>query len=185
MSDNNYPKLHNATWPGLVGKARCRTCHSFRYHAPMTAEAEVNGVRFDGVDLGLMDPHINIVNSTDDDIKRLADKVAGYNLKIGSLVAPIWGGPAMGSRGTAHFVEMVRKACQFGQRLRELGFGLMEWCALIRLVLPKAGRLIPLIILNFWSRPSGKLATWQLISAKNWRPKEKFAGEACTVGVRW
>jgi hypothetical protein len=87
----------------------------------MTAAAEVDGVKFDGIDIGLMDPHINI-DSSDDDIKRLAEKVGNLNLNIGSLVAPIWGGPAMGSQAErASFVEMVRKSCHFGQRLRELG----------------------------------------------------------------
>ena len=41
----------------------------------LTAKAEVNGVKFDGVDLFLFDPHITI-DSTDDDLKRLADKIA-------------------------------------------------------------------------------------------------------------
>ncbi len=123
MNENNFPKLHNATWPGIVGKGPdSEPVIPFDNMLKMTAAAEVDGVKFDGVDLGLLEPHINIVTGTDDDIKRLADKVAGYNLNIGSLVAPIWGGPAMGSKEErAHFVDMVRKACQFGKRLRELG----------------------------------------------------------------
>ncbi|GAB2578627.1 sugar phosphate isomerase/epimerase family protein [Spirosoma areae] len=122
MNENNYPKLHNATWPGIVGKGPdSEPPIPFDTMLEMTAAAEVDGVRFDGVDIGLLDPHINI-DSSDDDIKRLADKVSGYSLNIGSLVAPIWGGPAMGSQQErATFVEMVRKACHFGQRLRELG----------------------------------------------------------------
>ena len=123
MNENNFPKLHNATWPGIVGKGPdSEPVIPFDNMLKMTAAAEVDGVKFDGVDLGLLDPHINIVNATDDDIKRLADKVAGYNLNIGSLVAPIWGGPAMGTKEErAHFVDMVRKACHFGKRVRELG----------------------------------------------------------------
>jgi sugar phosphate isomerase/epimerase len=122
MNQNNYPKLHNATWPGIVGKGPdSEPVISFDEMLRMTAAAEVEGVKFDGVDLGLFDPHINI-NSTDDEIKQLADKVGGLNLNIGSLVAPIWGGPAMGSKeDRALFVEMVRKACHFGKTLRELG----------------------------------------------------------------
>ena len=119
---NNYPKLHNATWPGIVGKGPdSEPPIPFDTMLEMTAAAEVDGIKFDGVDIGLLDPHIDI-NSSDDDIKRLADKVAGYNLNIGSLVAPIWGGPTLGSDADrAHFVEMVRKACHFGKVLRELG----------------------------------------------------------------
>ena len=122
MNENNYPKLHNATWPGVVGKGPdSEPPISLDAMLEMTAAAEVDGVKFDGVDIGLLGPHIDI-DSSDDDIKRLADKVAGYGLNIGSLVAPVWGGPILGSAtDRAHFVEMVRKACHFGQRLRELG----------------------------------------------------------------
>ncbi len=122
MNKHNFPKLHNATWPGIIGKGTgSEPAVSLDTMLKMTATAEVDGVKFDGVDLGLLDPHVNI-DSTDDDIKKLADKVAGYDLKIGSLVAPIWGNPAMGSRQErTQFVEMVRKSCHFGKTLRDLG----------------------------------------------------------------
>lgn len=119
---NNFPKLHNATWPGIVGKGPdSEPVIPFDDLLKYTAAAEVNGVRFDGVDLGLLDPHINIEMS-DDDIKRLADKVAGYNLEIGSLVAPVWAGSAMGTADQRKvFVDMVRKSCHIGKVLRDLG----------------------------------------------------------------
>ncbi len=122
MSANNFPKLHNATWPGIVGKGPdSEPPIPFDKMLQMTAAAEVNGVKFDGVDLGLLDPHVDI-NIDDDGIKKLADKVASYNLNIGSLVAPIWGGPAMGSSDDRKFfVEHVKKACNIGKRLREIG----------------------------------------------------------------
>lgn len=122
MQKNSFPKLHNATWPGVVGKGPdSESPISFDKMLEMTAAAEVNGNKFDGVDLGLLDPHINI-DSSDDDIKRLADKIAGYGLNVGSLVAPIWGGPTLGSDDDRKtFVEMVRKACHFGKILREHG----------------------------------------------------------------
>lgn len=122
MTENNYPKLHNATWPGIVGKGPdSEPPIAFDDMLRMTAAAEVDGVKFDGVDLGLLDPHINI-DMTEEDLKKLADKVASHHLKIGSLVAPIWGGPAMGSKEErAQFVEMVRKSCHIGQQLREMG----------------------------------------------------------------
>lgn len=122
MSANNFPKLHNATWPGIVGKGPdSEPPIPFDKMLEMTAAAEVNGVKFDGVDLGLLDPHVDI-NIDDDGIKKLADKVASYNLNIGSLVAPIWGGPAMGSSDDRKFfVEHVKKACNIGKRLREIG----------------------------------------------------------------
>lgn len=122
MPENNYPKLHNATWPGIVGKGPdSEPAIALDTMLEMTAAAEVDGVKFDGVDLGLFDPHYDL-DISDDGIKRLADKVAAHGLEIGSLVAPIWGGPAMGTKEQrAEFVEMVRKSCHIGQKLRQMG----------------------------------------------------------------
>ncbi len=122
MSENNFPKLHNATWPGIVGKGPdSEPPIEFDTMLKMTADAEVNGVKFDGVDLGLLPPHIDI-EMKEDDVKRLADKIASYNLKVGSLVAPIWSGPVLGSNDDRKtFVEMVKKSCNIGKILRELG----------------------------------------------------------------
>lgn len=120
--DNIYPKLHNATWPGIVGKGPdSEPVISLDQMLQMTAAAEVNGTKFDGVDIGLLGPHFDI-ESGKDGAKRLADKVAAHGLEIGSLVAPIWGGPAIGSKADQdHFVDMVRKSCEVGQTLREMG----------------------------------------------------------------
>ncbi|MGZ8525504.1 MAG: sugar phosphate isomerase/epimerase family protein [Chitinophagaceae bacterium] len=122
MQENNYPKLHNATWPGVVGKGPgSEPPISFDDMLNMTAAAEIDGIKFDGVDIGLLNPHINI-DSTEDDVKKLAEKVAFHHLKIGSLVAPVWGGPAMGTKEErTQFVEMVRKSCRIGKQLRDLG----------------------------------------------------------------
>ncbi|HEY0548204.1 MAG TPA: TIM barrel protein, partial [Verrucomicrobiae bacterium] len=124
---NNFPKLHNAMWPGLVGKGSpgAEPCIELDTMLDMTAKAEVNGVKFDGVDIFLFDPHVNI-DSSDDDLKRLADKVRKKNLAVGSVVAPIWpptgGGSAMGGdEDRAKFVEQVRKGCRIARKLRELG----------------------------------------------------------------
>jgi sugar phosphate isomerase/epimerase len=122
MPENNFPKLHNATWPGIVGKGPdSEPPIPFDTMLKLTAGAEVNGVRFDGVDLGLLEPHIRI-DMKDDEIKKLADKIAGYKLKVGSLVAPIWSGPVLGSNDDRKtFVEMVRKTCHIGKVLRDVG----------------------------------------------------------------
>jgi sugar phosphate isomerase/epimerase len=123
---NNYPKLHNAMWPGLVGKGPdSEPPIDLDTMLNLTAAAECDGVRFDGVDLFLCDPHTSI-DSTSDDIKRLADKIAGKGFKVGSLVAPVWppagGGSAMGSEAERkQFVTQVDKACRIGAQLRELG----------------------------------------------------------------
>jgi len=122
MSQNNYPKLHNATWPGIVGKGPdSEPPIPLDTLLELTAAAEVNGVKFDGIDIGLLEPHFSI-DETDDGIKKLADKVLSLNLNIGSLVAPIWGGPAMGNKEERKtFVDMVRNSCRVGQKLREYG----------------------------------------------------------------
>ena len=122
MSQNNYPKIHNATWPGIVGKGPdSEPVIPFDTLLEMTAAAEVDGVKFDGVDIGLLDPHLNI-DMSDDDVKKLADKVSKHKLNIGSLVAPIWAGSAMGSADQRKtFVAMVQKSCAIAKRLNELG----------------------------------------------------------------
>ena len=119
---NTYPKIHNATWPGLVGKGPdSEPVISLDQMLQMTANAEVDGIKFDGVDLGLLDPHFDI-NSGKEGAKALADKVASYNLKIGSLVAPIWAGSAMGDQAARDtFVDMVKKTCEIGAYWREIG----------------------------------------------------------------
>jgi sugar phosphate isomerase/epimerase len=124
---NTYPKLHNAMWPGLVGKGSpgAEPCIDLDTMLDLTARAEVEGARFDGVDLFLFDPHVSI-DIDDDGIKRLAEKVRGRGFVVGSVVAPVWGptggGPAMGDdQDRKRFVTQVRKACRIGQSLRRLG----------------------------------------------------------------
>ncbi|MEO7961466.1 MAG: TIM barrel protein [Ginsengibacter sp.] len=133
MNENNFPKLHNASWPGIVGKGQdSEPVILLDTMLKMTAAAEVDGVKFDGIDIGLFDPHYAI-ESSDDDIKKLADKVGSYGLKIGSLVAPIWppaGGAAMGSKDErTRFVQQVKKACHAGKLMRDLDirpYGIMR-----------------------------------------------------------
>jgi hypothetical protein len=121
-----YPALHNAMWPGLVGKGPdSEPPIDLDTMLDLTAAAEVDGVHFDGVDLFLFEPHVNI-DSTDDDLNRLADRVAARNLLIGSVVAPVWpptgGGSAMGTADEQNrFVEQVRKACAIAQKLKQIG----------------------------------------------------------------
>jgi hypothetical protein len=126
-SHSNYPKLHNAMWPGLVGKGSPGAEPSIDLDTmlDLTAQAEVDGVKFDGVDLFLFDPHVSI-DIDDDGLKRLADKVRSKGFVIGSVVAPVWpptgGGSAIGSEEDCQrFVGQVRKACRIARKLRDLG----------------------------------------------------------------
>jgi sugar phosphate isomerase/epimerase len=114
-------------WPGLVGKGGpgAEPPIDLDTMLNLTAAAQVDGVRFDGVDLFLFDPHVSI-DSTDDDLKKLAEKIRSKNLVVGSLVAPVWpptgGGSAMGSEEERQaFLTQVRKACAIGRKLRDLG----------------------------------------------------------------
>src|SRR4029450_6539942 len=99
---HKYPAIHNAMWPGLVGKGGPGAEPPIDLETMLdhTAKAEVNSQKFDGVDLFLFDPHVSI-DSKDDDLEKLADSIAKRNLVVGSLVAPVWpptgGGSAMGS----------------------------------------------------------------------------------------
>ena len=129
MSDtiNNFPKLHNAAWPGVVGKGPDTPDPIIELDRmiELTAAAEVGGVKFDGVDLFLCAPHVDI-DSSDDDLERLADLLRSKNLVAGSLVAPVWdatgGGSAMGDEAERNqFIVQVRKACVIGKKLRGLG----------------------------------------------------------------
>src|SRR4051812_21818966 len=97
---NTFPKVHNAMWPGLVGKGGegGEPPIDLDTMLDLTAAAEVDGVKFDGVDIFLFDPHISI-DIGDADLRVVADKVAAKGFVVGSVVAPVWpptgGGSAM------------------------------------------------------------------------------------------
>jgi sugar phosphate isomerase/epimerase len=121
------PKLHNAMWPGLVGKEP-GTDHppiSLDRMLELTAAAEVNGAKYEGVDLFLFHPHTD-PDASEADIRTMADKIAAKGLKIGSLVAPVWpgtvGGCAFGSDDDRkNFVLAVEKACRIADILKQHG----------------------------------------------------------------
>ena len=124
---NTYPKLHNAMWPGLVGKGSpgAEPFIALDRMLELTTAANVNGQKFDGVDLFLFAPHIEI-DLSDDDVKRIADKIAGKGLAVGSVVAPVWPGTVGdSSMGTpeqrAKFVLAVKKACRIAKILNSHG----------------------------------------------------------------
>jgi hypothetical protein len=126
MPGHSSPALHNAMWPGLVGKGPdSEPPIDLDTMLKLTAGAKVDGVKFDGVDLFLSLPHTDI-DSTDDDLTRLAERVTSLGLRVGSLVAPVWpptgGGSAMGNNTEkSAFLTQVRKSCRIGRKLGELG----------------------------------------------------------------
>ena len=120
-------KLHNAMWPGLVGKEP-GTDHppiSLEHMLELTAATTVNGRKFDGVDLFLFHPHTD-PDASEDAVKAMADQIAACGLKVGSLVAPVWpgtvGGCAFGSADDRrNFVLAVGKACRIADILKRHG----------------------------------------------------------------
>ena len=113
-------------WPGLVGKGPdSEPPIDLETMLDLTAAAEVDGVRFDGVDLFLFAPAYGYRFD-----RRRSEaagrKLARRNLVVGSVVAPVWpptgGGSAMGSEtDRKHFLTQVRKACAIAKKLRDLG----------------------------------------------------------------
>jgi Xylose isomerase-like TIM barrel len=124
---NTYPKLHNAAWPGIVGKGApdSEPIIALDTLLRLTADARADGQKFDGIDLFITAPHFPI-DADAGEVRRMSDHIASFDLKVGSFVAPIWGGAgggsAMGSaEDRARFLTQVRKACAIGQQMREIG----------------------------------------------------------------
>ena len=116
---NLLPKLHNAMWPGLVGKGDGEGQEppiSLEKMLQLTAAANVNGQKFDGIDYFLFLPHTN-PEASDAELIQIADQIASYGFTVGSLVAPVWpgtvGDSAMGdSEARAKFLSAVKMACR-------------------------------------------------------------------------
>ena len=106
-------------WPGLVGKGTGEGQEppiSLEHMLDLTAAANVNGQKFEGIDYFLFLPHTN-PEASDDEIMRIADLIAGKGFNVGSLVAPVWGGTigdsAMGDAAQREkFLSAVKMACR-------------------------------------------------------------------------
>ena len=121
---SNYPKIHNAMWPGLVGKGSpgAEPTIDLDTMLDLTAGAQVDGIKFDGVDIFLYEPHISI-DITDESLKAVAAKIAAKGFVVGSVVAPVWfDASAMGDEHQRdNFLTAVKKACRIAKKLRDLG----------------------------------------------------------------
>ncbi|MGB6044983.1 MAG: TIM barrel protein [Pirellulales bacterium] len=125
---NTYPKLHNAMWPGLVGKGDEEGQEppiSLERMLDLTAAASVNGTKFEGIDYFLFLPHTD-PEASDDDLKSIADLIAGKGFAVGSLVAPVWpgtvGDSAMGDDAAREkFLSAVKMACRIAGVFNEHG----------------------------------------------------------------
>ena len=122
------PRLHNAMWPGLVGKGDEEGQEppiSLERMLDLTAAAEFEGQKFDGIDYFVFLPHTD-PDASDDELTRIADLIASKDLKVGSLVAPVWpgtvGDSAMGDEGAQQkFLSAVEKACRVARVFNEHG----------------------------------------------------------------
>ena len=92
----------------------------------LTAAAEVDGVKFDGFDLFLFEPHINI-DATDDELKTPGRQGPARGTWRSARSWPRSGRRPAAARRWAtpaerkQFLGQVRKGCRIAKRLRELG----------------------------------------------------------------
>ena len=121
-------KLHNAMWPGLVGKGDDEGQEppiSLEHMLDLTAAAEVNGRKYDGIDYFLFHPHTD-PQASDDELRKIADLIQSKGFAVGSLVAPVWpgtvGDSAMGDKEqTDKFLDAVKMACRIAGIFNEHG----------------------------------------------------------------
>ncbi|MDV6034225.1 MAG: TIM barrel protein [Phycisphaera sp. RhM] len=115
-------------WPGLVGKGDGPDQEppiSLEHMLDLTAAAEVNGRKFDGIDYFLFLPHTD-PEASDDDLRKIADLIQSKGFSVGSLVAPVWpgtiGDSAMGDKEqTDKFLSAVKMACRVAGIFNEHG----------------------------------------------------------------
>lgn len=119
--------VHNSLWPGIVGKGEGadEPVISLQRMLELTENARANGQRFDGVDLNVMEPHLDI-DAEKKQILEFADQVSERGLQIGSIGAPVWpdagGGSAMGDQsGKQRFLDAIRKTCEYAKVLNQHG----------------------------------------------------------------
>ena len=187
LTQPKSPALHNAMWPGLVGKgARTPSRRSISTRCSISRpQAEVDGVKFDGVDLFLFDPHVSI-DSTDDELKRLPTKSRAKGLSSAHWWRRCGRRPAAARRWaatrSAGASSPRSKACAIGKKLRELGIRKYGVVRIDSAASPAE-----------WAKdPAGNTKTIADTfreacdiaegTASASRPKAKSAGAACTAG---
>ncbi len=153
----------------------------------LTASANVNGQRFEGIDYFLFLPHTD-PNASDAEIRKIADLIQSKGFAVGSLVAPVWpgtvGDSAMGdATARGKFLDAVKVACRIAKIFNEHG---VRKYGVIRIDSAEFG-------VNKW-REDAKANTTKIaqtfkeaakIAADNgdaWQPKAKSVGQACTAG---
>jgi hypothetical protein len=85
QATHSSPKLHNAMWPGLVGKGDGEGQEppiSLERMLDLTAAANVNGQKFEGIDYFLFLPHTD-PKASDDELRKIADLIASKGFAEG------------------------------------------------------------------------------------------------------
>jgi sugar phosphate isomerase/epimerase len=125
---HSLPKLHNAMWPGLVGKGDGEGQEppiSLERMLELTAAASVNGQKFEGIDYFLFLPHTD-PQASNEELNKIADLIASHGFSVGSVVAPVWpgtvGDSAMGDAAArAKFLDAVKVACRIAGEFNKHG----------------------------------------------------------------
>src|SRR5688572_21442871 len=116
-SHSNFPKLH--TTVGIPQKTGIEAPPiKLEAFLDLTTLAELDGIRFDGVDLTLHDSYLSL-EAQDSELKALAADVRDRELVIGTLTAPLLG-PDPGEEA---FLNQVRSCCRIGRRSEERRVG--------------------------------------------------------------
>ena len=109
---SNYPKLH--TTVGYL-HANGSPPVDLETFLDRTTQAEVGGLRFDGIDLALHDSYLPL-SASDAQIKAFAKNLRERQLTIGSIIAPSSQEPP----GSERWLDGIRNSCRIGRRLRNL-----------------------------------------------------------------
>ncbi len=123
------PKLHNAMWPGLVGKTpgTDEPPISLDRMLELTSKASVDGQKFEGVDLFLFDPHIPIDISARPTFGSASrTRSPGYGLegrfaRRAGLARHVGSTAQGGPEDREKFVLAVKKACRIAGILNDHG----------------------------------------------------------------
>ena len=185
---NNFPKLHNAMWPGIVGKGSegAEPFIDLDTMLNATAAAEVDGIKFDGVDIFLYAPHRHRYQRRGFESGRREDCGQGIRRGYGGGAGVVptprrWAMPGAGelSRRRSGRPAASRRHCVTWV------LGRMGWCGLIRPRRRRTGRRTRKGTRRRLPRRSSRRRRLRGITANGWLRRGRFAGGACTRGGRW
>ena len=129
MAHNTYPRLHNAMWPGLVGKgAGRRAADRPRHDARPHRRGRGRRRRSSTASISSSSIRTSSIDATTTTLKRLADKVAGYGprgrlgRRAGLAAAPAAARRWASAEERERFVDAGAQGLpRSASKLRELG----------------------------------------------------------------